>query len=104
MNKSNRDVEELLLLFEPLFEFEVSYRYIERLYSDDVVKLALHNLFVLLLGDEGISGSFSGDGTGYSLSIAKHYRSDPEKKEKNGYVFRTIDIETGNVRCIWIFQ
>jgi Transposase len=96
MNKSNRDVEELLLLFEPLFEFEVSYKYIERLYSDEVVKLALHNLFVLLLEDEGTSGSFSGDGTGYSLSIAKHYRSDPEKKgKKYRYVFRAIDIETG---------
>ncbi len=30
MNKSNRDVEELLELFEPLFGFKVSYKTIER--------------------------------------------------------------------------
>jgi CRISPR/Cas system CSM-associated protein Csm2 small subunit len=64
MNKSNRDVEELLELFEPLFGFKVSYKSIERLYSDGEVRLALHNLFILLLRDEGVSGEFSGDGTG----------------------------------------
>ena len=32
MNRSNRDVEELLELFEPLFGFKVSYKTIERLY------------------------------------------------------------------------
>jgi Transposase len=49
-----------------------------------------------LLEDEGTSGSFSGDGTGYSLTIAKHYKSDPEKKgKKYRYVFRAIDLKTG---------
>ncbi|WP_457556147.1 ISNCY family transposase [Candidatus Pyrohabitans sp.] len=96
MDKSNRDVEELLVLFSPLFGFQVSYKTIERLYSDEEVKLALHNLFVLLLQEEGVSGSFSGDGTGYSLSIARHYRSSPEKKGKDyRFVFRVMDIETG---------
>ncbi len=95
INKSNRDVEELLELFEPLFGFKVSYKTIERLYSDEEVKLALHNLFILLL-KEGISGEFAGDGTGYSLTITKHYRSNPKKKGKEfRYVFRIIDIDTG---------
>lgn len=96
MDKSNRDVEDLLELFEPLFGFKVSYKSIERLYSDEEVKLVLHNLFILLLQDEGVSGDFAGDGTGYSLSIEKHYRTNPKKKGKDyGYVFRLIDIETG---------
>jgi len=94
INKSNRDVEELLELFEPLFGIKVSYKTIERLYSDEEVKLALHNLFILLLR-EGVSGEFAGDGTGY-LTITKHYRSNPKKKGKDSrYVFRIIDIETG---------
>jgi len=96
MNKSNRDVEELLELFEPLFGVKVSYKTIERLYSDEEVKMVLHNLFILLLKDEGVSGEFSGDGSGYSLSITKHYRSNPKKKGKDfRYVFRIIDLETG---------
>jgi len=96
MNKSNRDVEDLLGMFEPLFGVIVSYKYIERLYSDDEVKMVLHNLFILLLREEGVSGDFSGDGTGYSLTVTKHYRTSPKKKG-NGYlyVFRVIDIDTG---------
>ena len=96
MNRSNRDVEELLELFEPLFGFKVSYKTIERLYSDEEVKLALHNLFILLLKEEGISGEFAGDGTGYSLTVTKHYRTNPKKKGKDfRYVFRIIGIDTG---------
>ena len=96
MNKSNRDMEDLLVLFEPLFGVKVSYKSIERLYSDPEVKTVLHNLFILLLRDEGVSGDFSGDGTGYSLSVTKHYRTDVSKKGHGYlYVFRVIDIDTG---------
>ena len=96
MNKSNRDMEDLLVLFEPLFGVKVSYKSIERLYSDPEVKTVLHNLFILLLRDEGVSGDFSGDGTGYSLSVTKHYRTDVSKKGRGYlYVFRVIDIDTG---------
>ncbi len=97
MNKSNRDVEGLLELFEPLFGFKASYKTVERLYSDEEVKLALHNLFVLLLREEGVSGKFSGDGSGYSLTVTKHYRTNPKKNRSRDYrfVFRMIDLETG---------
>jgi len=96
MNKSNRDVEDMLGMFEPLFGVTVSYKYIERLYSDDEVRMVLYNLFVLLLRDEGVSGDFSGDGTGYSMTVTKHYRSYPKKKGKGFlYVFRVIDVDTG---------
>jgi len=94
MCKSNRDIEDLLVLCRPLFEFEASYKYVERLYSDQEVKVVLYNLFVLLLREEGVSGDLSGDGTGYSLSVTKHYRTDDSKKGYV-YVFRVIDIDTG---------
>lgn len=96
MNKSNRDVEDVLMLFAPLFGFDVSYKSVERLYSDEEVRLALYNLFLLLLEEEGVSGDFSGDGTGYSLTVEKQYRKNPGKKgEDYKYVFRLIDLETG---------
>ena len=96
MNKSNRDVEDLLEMFGPLFGVTVSYKYIERLYSDEEVKTVLHNLFILLLRDEDISGDFSGDGTGYSMTVTKHYRTNPKKNGKGYlYVFRIIDVGTG---------
>jgi transposase len=96
MSKSNRDVEELLELFEPLFGFKVSYKSVERLYSDEGVELALYNLFLLLLRDEGVSRNFAGDGTGYSLTVTKRYAGNPKKRSKDyRYVFRLIDIETG---------
>lgn len=94
-NKSNRGTEEVLELFQPLFGFDVSYKTIERLYSDAEVQAALHNLFVLLVREEGTSGNFSGDGSGYSLSVENHYRTSPRKSGKK-YLFtlRIIDVET----------
>ena len=95
VNKSNRGTEEALEAFQPLFGFDVSYKTVERLYSDEEVKAALHNLFVLLIEEEGSSGNFSGDGSGYSLSVEEHYRKEPIKEGKKYlYVLRIIDIET----------
>jgi len=94
--KSNRDMENILGFFEPFFGISVSYKYIERLYSDEEVKMALHNLFILSLRDEGMSGKLSGDGTGYSLSVTKHYRTGVKKESREyRYSFRIIDIDTG---------
>ena len=96
MRKSNRGMEEALELFQPLFGFNVSYKYIERLYSDEEVKLALHNLFILLVREEGASGKYSGDGSGYSLTVEAHYRTNPIKKGKKYlYFFAIIDLGTG---------
>ena len=55
LNKSNRLAKESLQYFQPPFGVNVSYKYIKRLYGDTEVKLALHNLFVLLLKEEGAS-------------------------------------------------
>jgi len=96
LNKSNRLAEESLQYFQPLFGVDVSYKYIERLYGDAEVKLALHNLFVLLLKDEGVSGDLAGDGTGYSVSVENHYRTHPNKYGKKFvHFFSLIDLATG---------
>ena len=72
VRKSNRDMEEILILLQPLFNISISYKTIERLYSDEDVRMVLHNLFMLLLEDEGMSGNMSGDGTGYSVTVTRH--------------------------------
>ena len=96
LNKSNRLAEESLQYFQPLFGVDVSYKYIERLYGDPEVKLALHNLFVLLLKEEGASGDLAGDGTGYSVSVENHYRTNPNKYGKKFvHFFSLIDLATG---------
>jgi len=96
LNKSNRLAEESLQYFQPLFGVDVSYKYIERLYGDPEVKLALHNLFVLLLKEEKTSGDLAGDGTGYSVSVENHYRTNPNKfGKKFVHFFSLIDLATG---------
>lgn len=98
--RSNRDMEALLALLGPVFGFSVSYKTIERLYSDPVVEAVLHNLFLVLLAEEGVSGRMAGDGTGYSLRASSHYRSSPAKSSADGekqyrHVFHLLDLETG---------
>jgi transposase len=100
LNKSNRLAEQSLHYFQPLFGVDVSYKYIERLYSDLEVKLALHNIFVLLLKDENSSrgsGDLAGDGTGYAVSVENHhYRLNPEKYGKKFvHFFSLVDLATG---------
>jgi len=94
--KSNRDMEAILSMLGPVFDVDVSYKTIERLYSDDEVEMVLHNLFLLLLEKADVSGDCSGDGTGYSLQTGKHYRSESKKNgKKYRYVFRLVDLKTG---------
>lgn len=94
--RSNRDMADLLAFLGPVFDVSVGYKTIERLYSDEVVELVLHNLFVTMLEETGVSGQFAGDGTGYSLEADAHYRSAPGKSDPGyRYVFRLVDLETG---------
>jgi transposase len=94
--RSNRDMEDVLGLLSPLFGFTVSYKTVERLYSDPGVRAVLRNLLILLLMEDGVSGEYTGDGSGYSLSVCRHYRSDPSKSgARYRYVFHLVDIRTG---------
>ena len=98
---SNRKMSGLLALFGPLTDIDISYKTVERAYSSLPVELIIHNMFILLAS--GAGGNLTGDGTGYSLSITRHYRSMRE----NGnciktnpdhrlfvYAFAILDLET----------
>ena len=70
----------MLDIFSMLSGIDVSYKTIERLYSDEEVIMAVHNLHVLILGKKDITNSSAtGDGTGYSLTVKKNYESYAQK-------------------------
>lgn len=78
---SNRMMANMLVIFSMLNEIDVSYKTIERLYSDPEVALAIHNLHVLMLEKKDIThADTSGDGTGYTLTVSKHYSSAVQKR------------------------
>jgi len=102
MNKSNRDMELIVLFLQPLFDTPVSYKTIERLYSDPLVQMALFNLHILILKKKGINDiDCAGDGTGYTLLIKEHYASYAQKlkdkaKENNPK-------EKKRIKCVYSF-
>jgi hypothetical protein len=49
IGKSNRDMSLMIVIFSWLTDIDISYKTVERLYSDDQVLLALHNLHMLIL-------------------------------------------------------
>ncbi len=107
---SNRMMANMLVVFSMLNDIDVSYKTIERLYSDPEVALAIHNLHVLMLKKKGVDNvNASGDGTGYMLTINKLYfsvvqkRHDKAKEVKYGenqlrrefvYKFALLDLNT----------
>jgi len=110
--KGNRKIANLLDLFSFLTKEDISYKSVERLYSDDKIMLALHNLFILSLQKRGINHiDVCGDATGYSLTITKHYRSYVQQlKEKSKdqtfidkkifvYKFALMDLQTKMYVC-----
>jgi len=90
IQKSNREMSLMMLLFGVLTGKIVSYKTIERLYSDNEVEIVFENLHSFLINQRrGDEIDLSGDGTGYSLIISKHYASiaanlkDKAKENKN---------------------
>jgi len=80
VGESNRMFANMLDIFSMLSGIDVSYKTIERLYSDNEVIIAIHNLHVLILNGKGVKSSdATGDGTGYSLTVKKNYESHAQK-------------------------
>ena len=76
VGESNRMFSSMLVIFSMLSDIDVSYKSVERLYSDMEVILAIHNLHILLLKKKGMDSSdATGDGTDYSLTIKRNYKS-----------------------------
>lgn len=88
--KSNRMMEWMVVMFSLLTNIDVSYKTIERLYSDEAVRLAIFNLHSLLLKQKDIKeANCGGDGTGHALLITQHYATSAQKlkaKETSGTV------------------
>lgn len=109
IGKSNRLFSEMLLLFSSLTGLKASYKTVERLYSDEAVNLLLFNVFSLVLRRSGVARvDACGDGTGYSLTIKKHYASYAEalKKGKTDgkrrsfvFSFSLMDLDTWMYVC-----
>lgn len=107
MGKTNRPMAGMLCLFSLLSGIDVSYKTVERLYSDDEVEMALHNLHILILNKKNVKKIDScGDATGYALTIRKHYATEAQKrkdksKKQDGrkkkafvYSFMLMDLKT----------
>ena len=106
IEKSNREMSSMLMIFSLLSGIDTSYKSVERLYSDDKVFLVLLNLHSLILKKKGIRNAHcSGDGTGYSLTIKHHYASIAQnlkdktneglkKSERFVFSFRLLDLDT----------
>lgn len=78
--KSNREMSLMLVVFTLLSGIDASYKSVERLYSDPEVFMVLHNMHVLMLKKKGVKDpDCSGDGTGYTLTITRHYASEAQK-------------------------
>jgi len=72
----------MLTLFSLPSGIDVSYKTVERLYSDPEVEMALFNLHVLILKKKGVKDiDASGDSTGYALSIQRHYATEVVKRK-----------------------
>jgi len=91
IGKSNREMSVMLVLFNLLSDIDVSYKTVERLYSDEQVRLVLWNMHSLILKKKGVKDvDCSGDGTGYSLTVKKHYACEAQRlKEKAKSAERT---------------
>jgi transposase len=84
VGESNRMFSNMLVIFSMLSGIDVSYKAVERLYSDEEVVLAIHNLHILILRKKGVERSdATGDGTGYSLTIKKNYESYAQRLKDN---------------------
>jgi transposase len=109
--KSNRMMSYMLLIFSLMTGVDVSYKTIERLYSDEETEIALHNLLMLMLRKRNVKEiDACGDATGYGLFISKHYSSYAQKlkdKAKDSeftkkafvYQFALMDLSTRMYVC-----
>lgn len=78
--RSNRMMEWMIVLFSLLTDIDVTYKTIERLYSDEAVRLAILNLHSLLLNKKEVNAAdCSGDGTGHALVVREHYATKIQK-------------------------
>jgi transposase len=80
IGKSNRNMSSMFVIFSLLSDIDVSYKTVERFYSDPEVIAVLYNLHILLLKKKDVEEvDGSGDGTGLSLTIKVNYAAHAQK-------------------------
>lgn len=100
--KSNRNMAGMMVLFTWLTSIDISYKTIERLYSDSLVQMAIFNLHILILRKKGINDiDCAGDGTGYTLLIKEHYASYAQKLKDNAK--ENNPKEKKKIKCVYSF-
>jgi transposase len=105
IGKSNREMAEMLVLFSMLCGIDVSYKTVERLYSDEEVALVLHNLHALILREKGIESSdASGDGTGYTLTIKKHYATEAQNLKDKAKGSDKVDTASKGKKRMFVYS
>lgn len=109
--KGNRKIANILELFSSLAGTDISYKTVERLYSDKILELALLNLLIISLKKRNVRNiDACGDATGYSLTITKHYSSYVQKLKDKAkeqicekktfiYNFALMDLESKMYVC-----
>jgi hypothetical protein len=74
---SNRKMANMLAMFTIFTGIDISYKTVERAYSDELARMTIHNAFMILAERKGIKrADVSGDGTGYTLTVTRHYRNE----------------------------
>lgn len=105
VKQSNRKMSGLISLFGALDGIDISYKTVERLYSDGIVRAIVHNVFILTLKKKNLKDvDVTGDGTGYSLTVTKHYRTQGSKEGSKNYVysFNLMDLKSELYVCYGI--
>lgn len=95
----NRKMANFLSVFSPFTRFKTSYKTVERTYSNQIISMIIHNMFVVVVNKKGIKhADVTGDGTGYSLTVTKHYstnvRKENNEKRTFAYSFAFMDLDT----------
>lgn len=101
-SENNRPMAGLLSLFSAFCGIDISYKTIERLYSDQLIQIVLYNMFIFTIKRKCAKVVHTtGDATGYTLTVTKHYRTQIDKEgfRKFVYSFNLMDIKTKLYVC-----
>ena len=80
MDESNRMFTNMIAIFSRLSCIDISYKTVERIYSDLEVIIAIHNLHALILKRKDVKNSdATGNLAGYSMTIKKNYEFYAQK-------------------------
>src|SRR3989344_3029179 len=106
IGKSNRDMSHMLALFLWLTNIDISYKTIERLYSDPEVGIALHNLHILMLKKKGFVYSFSlmDIDTRMYIGFGTSFKSEQEDHSNAMKSCKETDIKLNSIRLDRLFS